>query len=192
MFDNSVNLFMGLLIGVMFGFILERAGFATSAHIAPIFYFRNVMVAKVMVSAIVTTSTLIMLGVLFGYIDYSKLFFPNTYLLPYLIGGAIFGIGMVMSGWCPGTAVAGVATGKIDALIFILGAMAGMYFYFGIYDSIADFVNSTNLGKFTIAQALGFEKDNVKVSYLVTLIASFGLLFFMLIMHKVAKNKGDE
>jgi len=192
MFDNSVNLFLAILIGVAFGIIFVKAGFSTSAHIAPVFYFKNVMVAQVMVSAIVTTSTLIFIGVLLGYIDYSKIYIPTTYLWPYFVGGLLFGIGMVMSGWCPGTAVSGVATGKIDALIFLLGVMAGMYFYFDIYDAIKDFANSTNVGRYTIAKALGFEEDNLKVSYLVTFVVSFGLLFFMLIMNKIAKNKGDE
>ncbi len=192
MFDNSVNLFLAVFIGIAFGIIFVRAGFSTSAHIAPVFYFRNIMVAQVMVSAIVTTATLIFIGVLLGYIDYSKIYIPTTYLWPYFIGGLLFGIGMVMSGWCPGTAISGVATGKIDAIIFLLGVMAGMYFYFDIYEYIKDFVNSSNVGRYTIAKALGFQEDNLKISYLVTFVASFGLLGFMLIMHKIAKNKGDE
>jgi uncharacterized membrane protein YedE/YeeE len=192
LFDNSVNLFLAILIGMAFGMIFVKAGFSTSAHIAPVFYFKNVMVAQVMVSAIVTASTLLLLGVLFGYIDYSKIYIPATYLGPYFVGGLLFGIGMVMSGWCPGTAVSGVATGKIDALIFLLGVMAGMYFYFDIYEYVKDFANSGNLGRYTIAKALGFAEDDVKVSYVVTFVASFGLLAFMLIMNKIAKNKGDE
>jgi len=191
--DSNTNLMLALAIGIMFGFILERAGFATAAHIAPVFYFRNIMVAKVMVSAIVTAATLLFLGIIFGYIDYNNIFIPTTYVWAYLIGGIIFGIGMVMSGWCPGTAVTGIATGKIDAIIFALGLIAGMYFYFYIYDAyvaVRDLANGANLGRFTIAKLLG--TDDLRVSYIVTIVVSFALLAFMIIMKKVADNKGDN
>jgi len=191
--DSNTNLILALFIGIMFGFILERAGFATAAHIAPVFYFRNIMVAKVMVSAIVTAATLLFLGIIFGYIDYNNVFIPTTYVWAYLVGGVIFGIGMVMSGWCPGTAVTGIATGKIDAIIFALGLVAGMYFYFNIYDAyeaVRDLANSANLGRFTIAKLVG--TDDIRVSYIVTLVVSFGLLGFMMIMKKIADNKGEN
>ncbi len=190
--SNEVNLFLALFIGMLFGFILERAGFATAAHIAPVFYFKNTMVPKVMVSAIVTAATLITLGVLFGYIDYNNIFIPTTYLWAYFVGGLIFGLGMVMSGWCPGTALAGIATLKIDAIFFALGLLAGMYFYFDIYDAsegLRHLANDANLGRYTIAKALGSE--DIRVSYIVTLVVSFGLMAFMMIMNKIAKNKGE-
>ena len=187
-FDSHTNLMLAILIGVMFGFILERAGFATSAHIAPIFYFKNVMVAKVMVSAIVTAATLIFLASVFGYVDYSQLFIPTTYLWAYLAGGLLFGFGMVMSGWCPGTAVTGIATGKIDAIVFALGLFVGMYFYFDIYAYIADFANSANLGRFTIDKLVG---GDIRTSYLVTVAVSFGLMLFMLTMKKVIGDKNE-
>jgi len=190
--DNYTNLILGGVIGIMFGFVLERAGFATAAHIAPIFYFKNNMVAKVMVSAIVTSATLIFIGSIFGYIDYNNIFIPSTYVYAYLVGGLIFGVGMVMSGWCPGTAVAGIATLKIDAMVFALGLFVGMYFYFDIYDSyeqVRELANGHNLGRLTINKLFG--SDDLRVSYVVTLVASFGLLAFMGVMKKIV-NKGDK
>jgi uncharacterized membrane protein YedE/YeeE len=174
----------------MFGFILERAGFATSAHIAPVFYFRSTLVPKIMVSAITTAVTLLVLGIIFGYIDYNNVFIPTTYLWAYLVGGLIFGIGMVMSGWCPGTAVVGVSTAKLDAIFFLIGLMVGMYIYFDIYDTyeaIREFANSANLGRFTIGKFL--DTDDIKIPYLVTLGMSFGLLAFMVIMKRFADKK---
>ena len=188
--DPTTNLILALFIGVMFGVILERSGFATSAHIAPIFYFKNIVVAKMMVSAIVTAATLLFLGIVFGYIDYNQVFIPTTYLYPYLVGGLIFGLGMVMAGWCPGTAVAGIATGKIDAILFALGLFVGMYFYFDIYSYIEEFANSGNLGRFTIDKLVG---GDIRVSYLVTVAVSFGLLLFMMLMKSIRdKKEGDN
>ena len=187
--DSHTNLLLALAIGFVFGFILERGGFGTSAHIAPVFYFKSTIVPKIMVSAIVTTATLIFLGSVFGYIDYSQLYIPTTYLWPYLLGGIAFGLGMVMSGWCPGTAVVGIATGKIDALFFALGLAAGMLFYFGIYDQIIDFANSGNMGKWTIAKMFG---GDIRLSYIVTVAVSFGLLFFVMGMKKLLDSKGEN
>jgi len=45
---------LALLIGVAFGFVLERAGFGSSRRLAGIFYFRDMAVAKVMFSGLVT------------------------------------------------------------------------------------------------------------------------------------------
>ncbi|NPA27819.1 MAG: YeeE/YedE family protein [Epsilonproteobacteria bacterium] len=191
--DSTTNLWLALLIGIMFGFILERAGFSTSAHIAPLFYFRSTLVPKVMVAAITTTATLIFLGVVFGYIDFNNIFIPSTYVWAYLVGGLIFGVGMVMSGWCPGTAVTGVATAKIDAIFFLLGLMFGMFIYFYLYDAyeaLREFANSANLGKFTINKL--FNTPDLRVAYIATLVMSFGLLAFMIVMKKIADKKGDE
>jgi len=187
--DSHMNLLLALAIGFVFGFILERGGFGTAAHIAPVFYFKSLIVPKIMVSAIVTTATLIFLGSMFGYIDYGQLFVPTTYLWPYLIGGVIFGIGMVMSGWCPGTAVVGIATGKIDAIFFALGLFVGMFFYFDIYEYIIDFANSGNMGRWTIDKLIG---GDIKTSYLITIAASFGLLFFVIGMKKIIDRKEGE
>ncbi len=187
--DSNLNYILAIGIGIIFGFILERGGFGTSAHIAPVFYFKSTIVPKIMVSAIITTATLILLGTLFGYIDFSQIFIPTTYLWPYLIGGVIFGLGMVMSGWCPGTAVVGIATLKIDAIFFALGLLVGMFFYFDIYQYIIDFANSGNLGKFTINKLVG---GDIRVSYLVTVAVSFGLLLFVMAMKKIQDKQGEN
>ena len=187
--DSNLNYILAIGIGIIFGFILERGGFGTSAHIAPVFYFKSTIVPKIMVSAIITTSTLILLGTLFGYIDFSQIFIPTTYLWPYLIGGVIFGLGMVMSGWCPGTAVVGIATLKIDAIFFALGLLVGMFFYFDIYQYIIDFANSGNLGKFTIDKLVG---GDIRISYLVTVVVSFALLLFVMAMKNIKDKQGDN
>jgi len=187
--DNNLNLLLAIGIGVIFGFLLERGGFGTSAHIAPVFYFKSLIVPKIMVTAIITAATLILIGSLLGYVDYSQIFIPTTYLWPYLVGGIIFGLGMVMSGWCPGTAVVGIATLKIDAIFFALGLLVGMFFYFDIYQYIIDFANSGNLGKFTIDKLVG---GDIRISYIVTVAVSLALLLFVTVMKKVIDKKEGE
>jgi len=186
---SGENLLYGLLIGIMFGFILERAGFGRSLHIAPVFFFRNLRVSQMMVSSILTAATWIIIAVYNGWLDFNQVFIPTTYLWPYMVGGALFGLGMIMSGWCPGTAVIGFATGKIDAVIFLLGVMVGMYFYFDMFDLLKDFANSGNMGKFTIHEALGV---SIYTSFAITVAIGAGLMIFMRTMKKIRDNKGED
>ncbi len=186
--SNNINLFLGLFIGFGFGFILERAGFGTSKHIATVFYFRNLRVTQTMIAAIVTATTWVVIFSYFGWMDFSQVFIPITYVWPYLVGGIIFGAGMVMSGWCPGTSVVGVATGKIDAVVFAVGMLVGMFVYFQTYSYFQGFANSGNLGRFTIDKLVG--GDMFTTSYLVTIILAVGLGVFMNIMKSIVDKKG--
>jgi len=186
--SSNENLFYALFIGIMFGFILERAGFGTAKHIASVFYFKNLRVSHMMVSAILTCATLITGSVYLGILDFNQIFIPTTYLWPYVAGGALFGIGMVISGWCPGTAAVGVATGKLDALVFILGVMVGMSVYFDQFDKIADFVNSTNIGRYTIQNALNVD---IYTALIITVFAGLGLSIFMNVMQSTI-NKDEQ
>lgn len=186
----NLNLFYALFIGIAFGYIIESSGLGSSKHIAPVFYFKNLRVAETMVSAIITASTWIVIASYAGWLDFSQVFIPTTYIWPYLVGGILFGIGMIMSGWCPGTAAVGIARGKIDAGAFGLGLIVGMYLYFDQFDKIADFANSGNLGKFTIDKLLG---GNIYTTgYLVTVVLAIGLSIFMNKMKKIRDEKGDD
>lgn len=186
--DGNTNLLYGLIIGIVFGYILERTGFGSSKHIASIFYFKNLRVSQTMISAIVTAATWIVIASYFGWIDYNQMFIPLVYVWPYLVGGIIFGTGMAIAGWCPGTAVVGFASGKIDAVVFMLGMLSGMYVFFVEYDKIADFVNSGYIGRYTIDKLVG--GNMYTTSYLVTIILAICLGIFMNVM-KSTVNKSE-
>jgi len=187
--NGNENFFWAVIIGIVFGFILERAGFGTSRHIAPVFFFRNLRVSQVMVSAILTCATLLTIAVYNGMLDFNQIFIPTTYIWPYLVGGALFGLGMVMSGWCPGTAVVGFATGKLDAAVFLLGVMFGMSVYFDNFDKIADFANSSNVGRLTIDKLVG---GDIYTALIITVFIGIGLSIFMNVMKSIRDNKGEE
>ena len=183
------NFFWALIIGIVFGLILERAGFGSSKHIAPVFFFRNLRVSQVMVSAILTCATLLTIAVYNGVLDFNQIFIPTTYIWPYLVGGALFGLGMVMSGWCPGTAVVGFATGKLDAAVFLLGVMVGMSVYFENFDKLADFANSSNVGRLTIDKLVG---GDIYTALIITVFIGIGLSIFMNVMKSIRDNKGED
>lgn len=114
-----------LVIGMAFGFVLERAGFGSSRRLAGIFYFRDMAVLKVMFTAVITAMLGLSYALALGWIEWSQLYAMPTIYGAQVIGGLLFGVGFVLSGWCPGTGAVGVASGKIDALVFLVGAVLG-------------------------------------------------------------------
>jgi len=187
--SGNENFFYALIIGIVFGLILERAGFGTSDHIAPVFYFKNLRVSQVMVSAILTCATLLTIAVYMGALDFNQIFIPTVYIWPYLVGGVLFGLGMVMSGWCPGTAAVGMASGKLDAAVFLVGVMVGMSVYFDQFDKIADFANSSNVGRLTIDRLVG---GDIYTSLIITIFMGIGLSIFMYTMKSIRDKRRGE
>ncbi|MFP4052740.1 MAG: DUF6691 family protein [Phycisphaerae bacterium] len=57
-----------------------------------------------------------------GYADFNV---KTAVLLANLIGGSLLGLGFGMTGFCPGTGLACAASGRIDALVSVLGMFAG-------------------------------------------------------------------
>ena len=171
----TTNLWLAIPIGFVFGFALFHAGFTDSRRIAWAFYFKDVGVPVVMFSAIATG----MLGLwglsLIGFLDISQIYMLPTYLLPMAIGGLIFGVGMVIGGYCPGTAAAAIATGKIDAVVFIVGFLLGSLVFGDFYPVWGDFYNSDYMGAFRLDQALGIGLGPMVLIMVVTAVA--GTLF---------------
>ena len=128
---------LALLIGVAFGFVLERAGFGSSRRLAGIFYFRDMAVLKVMFSGLVTAMLGIAYLTAFGIVSLDGIYLMPTAYGAQIVGGLIFGVGFVLSGWCPGTAAAGLASGKLDALLCLVGAVIGSIIFNETYSSVA-------------------------------------------------------
>ncbi len=153
--SDAVNLWLAIPIGIVFGFALFHAGFTDSRRIAWAFYFKDVGVPVVMFSAIVTG----MLGLwglsLIGVLDISEVYMLPTFLTPMAVGGLLFGVGMAIGGYCPGTAAAAVATGKIDGMIFIVGFLIGSLIFGDMFPVWGDFYNSDYMGAFRLDQWLG-------------------------------------
>ena len=168
----AANLWLAIPIGFVFGFALFHAGFTDSRRIAWAFYFKDVGVPVVMFSAIVTG----MLGLwglsLVGVLEISEVYMLPTFLVPMAVGGVLFGIGMAIGGYCPGTAAAAVATGKIDGIIFIIGFLVGSLVFGDFFPVWGDFYNSDYMGAFRLDQWLDVSLGTMV--FAVTVIAVAG------------------
>lgn len=173
LFGDQAALVVAFAIGIGFGFFLERAGFASARKLVSQFYLNDLAVFKVMFTAIVTA----MLGVTFlawiGVLDLSLVYLTPTFVVPEIVGGLVFGVGFVVGGYCPGTSVASIATGKVDALVFAFGMVAGSLAFAEVYPAIQGFYTSTPLGEVTIPGYFGLPYGLVVFGVVVMAIAGF-------------------
>lgn len=153
--ESPAAFLSALIIGIAFGWCLEQAGFGSSRRLAGIFYFTDMAVLKVMFSAVVTA--MLGLGLMFatGVLNIASVYVPETFLWAQTVGGLIFGIGFVIGGWCPGTAAVGLVSGKLDAIVFIIGAMIGSYGFNELFATLEPLYTMEGMGISYIYQVVG-------------------------------------
>jgi uncharacterized membrane protein YedE/YeeE len=146
-----------LLIGFAFGWVLQKAGLSHYDRIVNVFRFRDLAVLKFLLSALVTAA--IGLRVLTSLGIATDVPIPATYLVGNLIGGVVFGIGMALSGFCPGTVAAGAGEGRLDYLVpGVLGLYVGAVIYGLAYDRVMpSLARWSRIGAITFAEMLRAE-----------------------------------
>lgn len=175
-----------VILGLAFGFVLERAGFADAKTLAGQWYGYNFAVFRVMFTAIVVA----MLGLFglsaVGFIDLGRVQLNETYLLPQIVGGLVFGAGFAIGQYCPGTAVVAVGTGRVDALSFLGGFVVGVLGWFLAYPKLAAFYGSTSLGKVMLPETLHLPVGVVLVGVVLLALGGFALT------HRIDQKLGNK
>lgn len=113
---------MALPLGLVFGWLLHRGGVADYNVIVNQFRLRDFTVLKVMLTAVVVGGVGVLLLHQTGHAQWH---IKPANLLGVALGAALFGAGMVIYGYCPGTGLAAVATGSLHALVGLLGMVVG-------------------------------------------------------------------
>jgi len=149
------TLVLALVIGVGFGWFLERGGLGNSRKLAGQFYFTDLTVFKVMFSAILTAALGLFWMSYFGLVDLAQIYLPPTYILPQLTGGLVFGLGFVMGGLCPGTSCVSMASGRADGLAVVAGMLAGVFLFNELFPAVSSFYDATPMGEMTLPGVLG-------------------------------------
>ena len=88
---------IALVLGIAFGFSLNKAGLTKYHKIVNVFRFTDMAVLQFMMTALVVS----MIG-LFGLRALGVIEFPNipgTYIVGNILGGLVFGIGMALTGY---------------------------------------------------------------------------------------------
>lgn len=124
-----------LLLGIGFGFALNKAGLTKYHKIVNVFRLTDLTVLKFMMTALIVSMSGLYLLRGLGLLTFPSV--PPTYVVGNIVGGLIFGVGMALTGFCPGTCAAGSGEGKLDYLIpGILGFLVGAGIYGLAYPTV--------------------------------------------------------
>jgi len=135
---NDAGVISGLVCGVLFGFVLENAGFGSPAKLTAQFQLRDWSVFKVMFTAIVVAAFGLYGLKLAGLLQADAVFVPTALLMASAVGGALVGAGFAIGGYCPGTSVVGLFSGRLDALVFLVGLLLGTVAFAGFYGPVIE------------------------------------------------------
>ena len=113
---------LGLVMGIIFGIALEKSRVFEPGMIIGQFQFRNFIMLKVFLMAIITSA--IVFSVFFG-LGFERLSWKVTIYGADIIGGLLLGIGIALAGACPGTLFAQIGAGYKDSIATFFGALAG-------------------------------------------------------------------
>ncbi len=153
--SDQLNLVVALAIGFLFGFVLEQAGFSSSRRLVGVFYGYDLTVLRVFFTGAVTAAIGVLLLAAGGLLDLTAIFVNPTWLTPAIFGGVLMGLGFLLGGFCPGTSVCAAAIGKVDAMVFLIGGVLGVFGYAELFPRFAAFADSTSLGPAKVYESLG-------------------------------------
>jgi hypothetical protein len=123
---GDAALWLAVAIGMAFGWLLHRGGVTNYNVIVNQFRFRDFTVLKVMFTAIIVGGVGVLVLTQTGQAQFH---IKPANMLGVTLGAALFGIGMVLYGYCPGTGVAAIATGSLHALVGVAGMLVGAVLY---------------------------------------------------------------
>ena len=174
LYDNGVA--SGLFCGVLFGYALENAGFASPRKLTAQFRFTDWSVFKVMFIAIIVAAIGLYAVTAAGFLPANGVFIPTTFFWATLSGGALVGAGMAIGGYCPGTSSVALASGRIDGLFFMIGMVLGTGLFAGVFDPLKDFYLSAQgpQGQ-TLGALFGISTWAVLVILIIVAVIGFAL-----------------
>mgnify|MGYP000263782549 CR=1 FL=1 len=119
------NILFGLAVGFVFGYILTRTGITKYPRVMGMLLLKDFKILKFMLTAVTCSMILFyllgdagLLTLTLKPLDWGK-----------VAGGLIFGTGMALLGYCPGTMCARIGEGKREAIFALFGMALGIFIY---------------------------------------------------------------
>lgn len=171
--NNRLQIVLGLLFGIVFGFLLQKGGVTDYNIIEGQLLLTDFTVLKVMLSVMVG-----MIGFhLLKHFGYVQSHAAEGTIGSNVIGGLIFGVGFALLGYCPGTVAGAVGTGALDALFGgMIGLLIGAGIFAELYPSLKSILMKWPLPVVTVPE---FLKLNLWVTIIVMEV---GMLAFLIVL----------
>ncbi len=170
-----------LIFGFLFGALLQSARLNKYNTISGMARLEDYTVAKAIAVAVGVGAILLSVEIGLGYASWHT---KPILMAGIAVGGLIFGAGMAILGYCPGTLPVSLGEGSVDALIGIVGGIAGGVVYTLIQPSIKGMLGP-DLGKHTLESALG----GGALYYLLTFVFGLALVGTAFWLNKLENKK---
>jgi len=167
---------LGLMFGLAFGYALYRAGFSRCNIVHRGLWLRDFTMLKVMLTAIAVglVGIAVLDALMPGAIHFKV---KSLHLWGIIAGAALFGLGMSLGGYCPGTALVGAASGIREGIATLFGALAGTLAFIFAYPLLKPvFFEAANFGKVTLPSLTGLPAVVLALGIGAVLIAIVGML----------------
>ena len=144
------------IIGVLFGAALLLGGLADPDKIIGTLRLKDFHAMR-------TIAVFVLVGMLGTWIldlvGIAHFSIKPAALVAVSIGGALLGMGFGMTGYCPGTGLACAMSGRIDAIVSVVGMFVGALVFILIYPSIVQPIDAiANYGKTTLHEITGIPR----------------------------------
>lgn len=177
-----MEIIIAIIIGLLFGFVLQKTGAANPQKIIDMLRLRDLHLMKAIFLGIGLSSLFLFTLMALGVVSNGNLSVKTAYI-GVIIGGAIMGTGWAIAGFCPGTGIVAAGAGRKDALSFILGGLVGAFIFILTYGLLkSSFIfNKIAGGKATIA-ATNPEKYITLISSIPSVAVAGGIAIVFIII----------
>ena len=142
--DFMYALIGGLIVGVLFGFVLQRGRFCMNSAFRDIILLKEFKLAKAVVIALITLMIGFAIFALAGVIDLAP---KPLKIWGAVVGGLVFGIGMVLAAGCASGTTYRVGEGMMGSLVAGFGLTLGaLMTAFGVLSDAKVFLQQTVIG----------------------------------------------
>jgi hypothetical protein len=183
----------GLLVGVLFGFALQRGRFCMNSAFRDIILAREFTLFKALSVAILVEMIGFSIMAMTGVINLA----PKPLMWgANIVGGLVFGMGMVLAGGCASGITYRAGEGMVGAMVAISGfGLAGLMSASGVLKPIADFlqkntkVMTADNKALTLANVFGLD---LKITMLVLAILIIVIWAVLALRNKSAEQSFGE
>jgi len=173
------------IFGILFGGILQYAKLNKFNTISGLALGKDFIVAKAILIAIGVGAILISLEIGLGIASYHT---KPLIIGGIVLGGIIFGSGMAILGYCPGTLPVSAGEGSVDAIIGIVGGLIGGFGYTLLLPFFQNILGP-DLGNITLETAF---PETGFLFYVFVLIISGLFIAFSFWIHKKEKSNDKK
>lgn len=184
MFDAPEKLVLGLVTGIVFGFLLQKGRVAKLDVIVGQLTLKDWTVVKVMATAVAVGAVGVYALVSAGL---ASLHVKPALLGGVIAGGLMFGAGLAIFGYCPGTGVAASGEGHRDAMVGVLGMLTGAAAFVALYPRLEPVIDAlADWGKITLPESTATSPW----PWVAGLVAVIAVLLYSLPRRKAGEAQG--